>query len=702
MRSLRVAIRIGVVVAAGLAPVAARAPITAPRQTGALDLLFDQGKRLFDAFEYDQAVPLFDRLIQTITSSGQTDRNDLLVQTYEMRARARFALADANGAEQDFAALLAIRPDFRLGSAISPRVVAIFDKVRAITIGQLVVSSTPPGEILIDDRPYMVPTEAVALDLVAGSHRLGVHRQGFAPIDQTFSVAAGEAVEVTLALERVSASLSIITQPADAEVILDGTSRGRTPAGPSATGPSAPLVLVGVPLGQHRLEIRRACHVDLSLPLSVTQDIVTEPLELARAEATVRLESRAADAMVFIDGAAQGSLRERSTFTVCEGRRVIELRGGDGRFVDRRDWRRGASETITADLRRAFAIVSAVGNTGMPAEQLREAVERALSSAPELLVYAPVQSELDAALRKHNAPANWLDGRLGSGTSPTLPREAVRDLGQKIAAELGAQGLAAVGVGLEPYEATVLLLAAGSGDPDRLTVNTADSASQRRVAQSIGAPLPSVVRPSLEVSVVDVAGVEGAVVVRASDVAVAAGFAAGDVIVGAAGQPVASVADLRALVGALTAAGRLPVEVRGTTGETRSIDSTVTMVVDTLPLRDPTLFYNRALLDLKRRAAEDAPPTVKAAAHLNLAIVHLRLGNWDDALAALGQVQLAEGAGVGPGTVAYLRGLSLEAAGRVTEARTAFTAAAQAAEARLSAEGPLVAPLARAKLASVR
>lgn len=702
MKIVRVAVLVGAVAAAGFVSVAARVSPIAPQQTGALDLLFDQGKRLFDAFEYDQAVPLFDRLIVTITSSGQSDRNDLLVQTYEMRARARFALADANGAEQDFAALLAIRPDFRLGAGISPRVVAIFDKVRAITIGQLVVSSTPPGEILIDDRPYMVPTEAVALDLVAGSHRLSVRRQGFAPIDQTVAVAAGEAVEVTLALERVSASLSIITQPADAEVILDGTSRGRTPAGASSAGPSAPLVLVDVPLGQHRLEIRRACYVDLSLPLSVTQDIVTEPLELTRAEATVRLESRATEALVFIDGAPQGPLRERSTFTVCEGRRVIELRGEEGRFVDRRDWRRGASETIKADLRRAFPIVSAVGNPAMPPDQLREAVERALASTPELLIYAPVQSELDAALRKHNAPANWLDGRLGSGTSPTLPREAVRDLGQKIAAELGAQGLAAVGVGLEPYEATVLLLAAGSGDPDRVTVNTADSASQRRVAQLVGAPLPPVVRPSLEVSVVDVAGVEGAVVVRASDVAMAAGFATGDVIVGAAGQPVTSVAALRAIVGALTAAGRLTVDVRGAAGATRSIESTVTMVVDTLPLRDPALLYNRALIDLRRRAASDGPPALKAAANLNLAIVHLRLGNWDDALAALGQVQLADGAGVGPGTVAYLRGLSLEAAGRVSEARTAFTAAAQAADARLSAEGPLVAPLARAKLESIR
>jgi tetratricopeptide (TPR) repeat protein len=693
-----VSIAIGTLVLAG--PVRAAAPVGGGQQV-ALDLLFDQGKRLFDAFEYDQAVPLFDQLVIAITS-GATERNDLLVQTYEMRARARFALGDAAGAEQDFSALLAIRPDFRLSTDISPRVVAVFDGVRALMIGQLVVSSTPAGEIQIDDRPYMVPTEPVALDLVAGEHRLVVNRQGFAPQDQPFTVVAGEAIELALVLERVSASLSIVSVPAGAEVVIDGTPRGRTAPGTTSTGPSAPLVIADLPLGQHRIELRRECYAELSLPMNVTQDVVTEPLEMARAVATVRLQSQALDATVYVDGEEQGPLRERQTLTVCEGRRVIEIRGREGRFVDRRDWTRGASETLSAQLRAGFPIVAAQGNTGMPAEQLREAVERALAGAPALLVYAPVQSELEAVLRKYNAPANWLAAPDGGVETSALPREAVRDLGQKITADLGAQGVAAVAVGTEPYEATVVLLAAGSGDPDVITVNTADSASQRRIAERIGAPLPPIVRPSLEVSVVDVAGVSGAVVVRAGASASAAGYAVGDVIVGAGGKPVAAVADLRTIVAALDSAVGLEVEVRGADGGTRSLTSPLSRVIDTMPLRDPAILYNRALIDLTRTAAAASAPTEAAAANLNLAVVHLRLGNWDDALAALGRVQLPDGAGVSAGTVAYLRGLCLEGAGRTSEARTAFGTAAEATEARLSSEGPLVAPLARAKLASVR
>jgi predicted negative regulator of RcsB-dependent stress response len=126
------------------------------------------------------------------------------------------------------------------------------------------------------------------------------------------------------------------------------------------------------------------------------------------------------------------------------------------------------------------------------------------------------------------------------------------------------------------------------------------------------------------------------------------------------------------------------------------------MVVDTMPMRDPSIFYNLALLDLRRRAARTAPPAETAAVNLNLAVVLMRLANWDEALTTLGRVQLPEGAGVSVGTVAYLRGLCLEGAGRTTEAQAAFAAAANAGEARLSSEGPLIAPLARARLQAGR
>jgi hypothetical protein len=83
---------------------------------------------------------------------------------------------------------------------------------------------------------------------------------------------------------------------------------------------------------------------------------------------------------------------------------------------------------------------------------------------------------------------------------------------------------------------------------------------------------------------------------------------------------------------------------------------------------------------------------------LNLAVVHMRLGNWDDALQTLAGVKLPDGSGVSAGTVHYFSGLCLDALGRTADARAAFTRAAAATEARVSQDGPLVAPLAQRKL----
>ena len=76
----------------------------------------------------------------------------------------------------------------------------------------------------------------------------------------------------------------------------------------------------------------------------------------------------------------------------------------------------------------------------------------------------------------------------------------------------------------------------------------------------------------------------------------------------------------------------------------------------------------------------------------------MRLGNFDEAIAAFTQAALPDGPGVSAGTVAYFTGLCYEQTGRPLDAQTAFTKAAAATQSRLWHDGPLVAPLAKQKL----
>ena len=690
--------------ASGLAGQVAQPPTTPPAQEQAGTpeaLLFDQAKRLFDAFQYDQAVPIFDRLIQTMTAAGPvTDpqKTDLLVQAYELRARARFALGDSTGAEQDFGALLVLKPDFKLGAGVSPRVTSVFENVRRLTIGQISIQMTPPGDVLIDGRKVAVGAEPLRLDINSGEHVVNATRPNYTPFEQKVTVKAGEVAAMSIVLERTSASLSVVTTPEDVEVFLDDVSKGRTTKSATA-GVSAPLTISEVPLGQHRLRLKRECFVDLEVPVTIrAEDVQTDPLQLTPAVATVTIKTTDKDAVLVVDGQVHGPIL--GDVTVCAGSHVIEVRGTHGRFVERREWKTGETVTLNAELRPAIPIVIATtASATTTTDRLRTALEKVLSPSKRLLVYSPMPAELEAAMRAENIPADWLNPTPGDA-GQKLPKEVLRDMGRRLAARLGAQGLAAATVGSDSASVTFMLLAAGSAEPDVLTLSLADAASQGRAVDRLSATPTQLVRQSLDTTFIDVEGTPGAVVVRANT---ASGLAAGDVVTSAAGKPVASVADLRNAVAAQNAsATTIALEARSAAGAVKKASTPVLTVVDTLAVRDPMVLPNRALLDLQVAHASAAGGVQKAALAINLAVVHLRLGNWDDALAVLKDVQATDGAGVSAGTIAYLNGLAYEGLGRAADAQAAFTKAAASPNARLWFEGPLVAPLATARLQNRR
>ncbi|MBK9239131.1 MAG: PEGA domain-containing protein [Acidobacteria bacterium] len=676
------------------------AATSAAIQEATPEQLFEQGKKQFDAFQYDQAVPLFDKLIAALTAGGPgvpVQKPELLIQAYEHRARARFALGDSAGADQDFAELLGLKPDFALAAGVSPRLIKVLDNVRRVTIGRLSVQVTPPGPVTIDGKVYQVTAEPLVFDIKAGEHTVNATRPNYTPFEQKVTVIATEVATMAITLERVAATITVVTMPDDVEVFIDDVSKGRTTKG-AAEGVSAPLPITGISLGDHRLKLKRACFVDFDMPFTlVSDDIQPEPVQLTPAVAKVVIESTDREATVVVDGEPRGPVG--SDVTVCAGTHLIEVRGARGRFVDRREWKTGDTATLTATLRSAVPFISMQAGAGSTPEQLRGTLERMLAPANRVMFFTPDAAELDAAMKQENIPADWLGPMLGQ-PGARLPREAVRDMARRLSTRLGVQGLSAAVVGADAYTVSLLFLAAGSGEPDLLTLSLTDSASQGRVLERLNAALPTLVRLSVNAAFIDVAGTPGAVVARAGE---GAGLAPGDIITSAVGKPVASVADFQAALAAqpLTAQS-IALEVKGAGGVVRKVPAPVTLGVDTLGVRDPALLANRALLDLQDAVRSPVVGVQSMAASINLALVHMRLGNWDDALAAIKDVQLLDGPGVSAGTVAYLNGLAYEALGRAPDATAAFTKAAASPQARLWYEGPLVAPLARTKLQNRR
>jgi hypothetical protein len=307
---------VGLALCVGAQPGASGAPaaqqVTPPAQepAGALELLFDQGKRLADTFKHEEAIALFDRLIQTLTTGGPDggiQQPELLVLAYEQRARARFAFGDSPGAERDFAGLLALKPDFKLDATVSPKVMTVLENVRRLTVGQLALQLTPPGEITISGRTYAVADVPLIVDLKSGEHVVSVSRTNFTPFEQTITVNPNELAALTIALERVAATVSVVTATEGVQVWLDGVSKGSTQPGSGAG--SAALDIPEVALGDHKLRLVRDCYVDHELTVTVgSEDVRTERIELTRAVATVVIESEDRQARVVVDGEARGPI----------------------------------------------------------------------------------------------------------------------------------------------------------------------------------------------------------------------------------------------------------------------------------------------------------------------------------------------------------------------------------------------------------
>ena len=192
-----------------------------------------QARTLFDALDYEQAIPMLDRAIMLLEPAAVRDPavRKSLVSAYEMRARARFGTGNRDGAVSDFRAVLALNPSFTLGEGVSPRVVALLDEVKSSTVGILELQTTP-GDVSVQVDGVAVPSSGGKVSLATGAHSIKITRPGYKSAEQPVIVTAGQVVPLQLTLERVSTVLTVVSSPPDVEVFVNGVSRGRTGSGP--------------------------------------------------------------------------------------------------------------------------------------------------------------------------------------------------------------------------------------------------------------------------------------------------------------------------------------------------------------------------------------------------------------------------------------------------------------------------------------
>jgi tetratricopeptide (TPR) repeat protein len=199
---------------------------------------------------------------------------------------------------------------------------------------------------------------------------------------------------------------------------------------------------------------------------------------------------------------------------------------------------------------------------------------------------------------------------------------------------------------------------------------------------------------------------EGVPVLRAvaGSPAARAGVQPGDLVAGADGQPVKRTADLIAAVAAKKPGERVVLQLRGAApgAQPRGVELTLGASRREIPLFDPEIVYNKAMMDL--RAVVEGYPGTEAAAYawLNLALCAMHFSDYAGAHDYLqkAKAELPLRPGLSRGTALYYIGLALDKLGYRPRALDAYRAAAEAQDATLiDNDGPGVPALATRRAA---
>jgi tetratricopeptide (TPR) repeat protein len=688
------------------------------REMQAAQELLARAQAEFDGPQQSRSIVLFDQIVDKLEAlrrqGGLPPRGrEILTQAYELRARAYYNIGLQEKASDSFRSLVQLQPQYALSKErVSPKIVDFFNSTKKALVGYLAVSSKPAGARVTLNGEFLALTDFFPLEVLAGEYNVEVVRDGYRTETRTVSIAprATEAIQVELV--RTSASAFFITQPAGVEVWVDDelkttTGGGLAPdqfdaaraRGLDPAKASARTEVANLSLGSHRVELRKKCYETVKTTVEVPEalDYEIPPAHLEESLASLQLRSEPPGARIFLDGEAMGQT-PRDIEGVCSGKHRLEVKHASGKFIQ--DVVLGRNESLALDcpIRPSLAFIGVVAESAagerLAAEVEEKLVQNLSKKVHSLNFIAAPKETVDRVLEGEKITRKQLVP--GTGAAPP---DAIRKVTESLAEKLEVQGFLLAILPDERLQRTAVLhvLAAGNTVSDPWEVVFNEEASYLRFVSAVDQKA-TVYRPWSGLITVDTLLHEGVPTLRVvpGGPAAQAQVQPGEVLFAVDGKPIKLTIELLRAVEARKPKEKLALSLKGPSGS-RVVELTLGETPQEIPLNDPTLFYNKVMMDL-RQQVEGYPGTEQAAfARLNLAICAMHFGDFaaahDHLLKA--RAELPTRPGVSQGTALYYLGLALERLGYRKEAVDAYRAAAGFKDATLfNNDGPLVAPLA--------
>jgi tetratricopeptide (TPR) repeat protein len=687
------------------------------KELGAVQDLLARATAEFEGPQQSRSIVQFDEIVtrlEVLHRQGTlpTRGREILSTAYELRARAYYNIGLQEKAADSFRSLVQLNPQYSVSKEkVSPKVVDYFNSVKKALVGYLAVSSSPAGAKVSLNGEFLSLTDFFPLDVLAGEYTVEIAREGYRTETRTISIAPKATETLQVELTRTLASAFVITEPAGVEIWLDGQLRTTTSGTPSPellevvrgkgldpARASGRTELGNLSLGSHNLELRRKCYETVKRQIEVPEarDYETEGIKLQDSLASLQLRSDPPGARIFLDGEAMG-ITPKDLDGVCSGKHRIEVKHTSGKFIQDIVVAKDESVTLDCPIRPSLAYLGLVAESAAGERVAPDVEEKLIENLQKVatLNFLPAPREtVDRVLESEKLTRKAL--LPGGSTEPDL----VKKVTEKLAAALEVQGFLIALLPGEKLQRTAVLhlLAAGNTVPDTWDVSFGESASYMRFLSAVDRKA-TLYRPWTGLITVDSSMFEGVPVLRVvpGSPAAQAGVQPAEVLAAVDGKAVKQTSDLLAAVDAKKAREKLALQFKGAGGAARALDVTLADTPQEIPLNDPSLLYNKVMMDL-RQQVEGYPGTETAAfARLNLAICAMHFGDFAAAHEHLlkARSELPARPGLSQGTALYYLGLALERLGYKKEAVDAYRAAAGFKDATLfNNDGPAVAPLA--------
>ena len=179
----------------------------------------------------------------------------------------------------------------------------------------LIVTSTPPGATVTLDGTTKGVTPLTLIGLKPRNYGLVISLKGYAAISRTVDLSDGTQSTQDFALKQAFGRLSIISDPAGAQVIIDGKSRGVTP-----------LKIDSLPVGDYALTLKLDGSTNITDTLSVKAGVLLAKQYKFDAElGELAVSTDPAGASVTIDGQVMSQIAPFTFSKLKEGTHEVEL-----------------------------------------------------------------------------------------------------------------------------------------------------------------------------------------------------------------------------------------------------------------------------------------------------------------------------------------------------------------------------------------